>query len=109
LAELVRRPERDARVRQVLRLYTRGLLSRLLAGAGAVALFAYCVWAFELPDVDGIPWRPLTIVPFAVCLLRYGTLVQAGAGEAPEEILTADCTIALASATWLLLFVMSVN
>jgi decaprenyl-phosphate phosphoribosyltransferase len=72
-------------------------------------LFAYCVWAFELPDVDGIPWRPLTVIPFVVCLLRYGAVVQAGVGEAPEEILTADRTIALAGVTWLLLFIMSVN
>jgi len=109
LAELVRAPGRGGSTRRVLRIYTRDLLARLLALAGAGALFAYCVWAFELPDIDGIPWRPLTVIPFTVCLLRYGSLVQVGAGEAPEEILTADRTLALAAVTWLLLFVMSVN
>jgi decaprenyl-phosphate phosphoribosyltransferase len=109
LAELIRAPDRRAQARRVLRLYSHDLLSRVLALAGAGALFAYCVWAFELPDIDGIPWRPLTIIPFAVCLLRYGTIVQAGAGEAPEEVLTGDPTLAIAAATWLLLFVMSVN
>ena len=49
------------------------------------------------------------LVPFTVCLLRYGSLVQVGAGEAPEEILTADRTLAIAAVAWLLLFVMSVN
>ncbi len=62
--------------------------AQVLASAGAGALFAYCVWAFQLPDVGGIPWRPLTVIPFTVCLLRYGALVQAGVGEAPEEVLT---------------------
>ena len=109
LAELSRAPESRARARRVLGLYTRELLRRILAIAGAGALFAYCVWAFELPDIDGVPWRPLTVIPFAVCLMRYGTLVQAGAGEAPEEILTADRTLAIAAVTWLLLFIMSVN
>lgn len=109
LAELTRAPESGARARRVLGLYTRELLRRVLVIAGAGALFAYCVWAFELPDIDGVPWRPLTVIPFAVCLMRYGTLVQAGAGEAPEEILTADRTLAIAAVTWLLLFVMSVN
>ncbi len=109
LAELTRASQSRARVRRVLRLYTPELLSRVLAIAGAGALFAYCVWAFELPDIDGIPWRPLTVIPFTVCLMRYGTVVQAGAGEAPEEILTADRTLAIAAVTWLLLFVMSVN
>lgn len=109
LAEMTRPRPRNGATRRTLRRYTREGLRRLLALSGTGALFAYCVWAFELPDVDGVPWRPLTIVPFAVCLLRYGLLVQEGAGEAPEEILTADRTIALAGAIWLLLFIMSVN
>jgi decaprenyl-phosphate phosphoribosyltransferase len=109
LAELVRARAQGRDTRRVLRLYTRDLLARVLALAGAGALFAYCVWAFELPDIDGVPWRPLTVIPFTVCLLRYGSLVQVGAGEAPEEILTADRTLAIAAVTWLLLFVMSVN
>ncbi len=109
LAELTRTQQHRARARRVVRLYSHDLLSRVLALAGAGALFAYCVWAFELPDIDGMPWRPLTVIPFAICLMRYGTLVQAGAGEAPEEILTADHTLAAAAVTWLLLFAMSVN
>jgi decaprenyl-phosphate phosphoribosyltransferase len=109
LAELARTRPSNRPARRVLRRYTREGLRRVLALAGLGALFAYCVWAFELPDIDGIPWRPLTVIPFAVCLLRYGTVVQAGVGEAPEEILTADRTIALAGVTWLLLFIMSVN
>ena len=109
LAELARPQSPNRPARRVLRRYTREGLRRVLALAGSGALFAYCVWAFELPDVDGIPWRLLTVVPFAVCLLRYGAVVQAGVGEAPEEILTADRTIALAGGAWLLLFIMSVN
>jgi decaprenyl-phosphate phosphoribosyltransferase len=109
LAEATRPRAPGRPARRVLRRYTREGLRRLLALAGMGALFAYCVWAFELPDIDGIPWRPLTVIPFAVCLVRYGTLVQAGVGEAPEEILTADRTLALAGAAWLLLFIMSVN
>jgi decaprenyl-phosphate phosphoribosyltransferase len=109
LAEVTRPGPGGHPARRVLRRYTQEGLRRLLAAAGTGALFAYCVWAFELPDIDGVPWRPLTVIPFAVCLVRYGTLVQAGVGEAPEEILTADRTLAVAGAMWLLLFVMSVN
>src|SRR5438270_721080 len=53
LAELIRASGRGGAARPVLRLYTRDVLSRLLALAGAGALFAYSVWAFELPDIDG--------------------------------------------------------
>jgi decaprenyl-phosphate phosphoribosyltransferase len=109
LAEMTRPRPRGRAGRRTLHRYTQEGLRRVLALAGMGALFAYCVWAFELPEVDGIPWRPLTVIPFTVCLLRYGTLVRAGLGEAPEEILTADRTIAVAGVSWLLLFIMSVN
>ena len=86
-AEL-RRAGRDRLARRrVLHSYSPRLLELILAASAAVALVAYCVWAFQLPAVRGIPWRPLTIAPFAACLLRYGALVRAGAGEAPEDAL----------------------
>jgi decaprenyl-phosphate phosphoribosyltransferase len=109
LAEMTRARRSGRPLRRTLRRYTREGLRRVQAVAGAGAVFAYCVWAFELPDIDGIPWRPLTVIPFVVCLLRYGALVQTGVGEAPEEILTADRVIAAAGVVWLLLFIMGVN
>ena len=95
--------------RRVLRRYTPGGLRLLLAGSGAGALFAYCVWAFQLLDIDGVPWRLLTVIPFAACLLRYGALVAAGGGEAPEEMLLSDRVLAVAGAAWLVLFALSVH
>jgi decaprenyl-phosphate phosphoribosyltransferase len=95
--------------RRVLEWYTEARLRLILAASAALALFAYCVWAFELPEVHGIPWRPLTIVPFAVCLLRYGGLVRAGHGEAPEELLLSDRWFQLAGLAWLVLFALGVR
>ncbi len=95
--------------RHVLRRYTPGGLRLLLSGSGAVALFAYYVWAFELPDVDDVPWRLLTAVPFTICLLRYGALVRGGGGEAPEEMLLSDRVLLLAGIAWLALFGLSVH
>jgi decaprenyl-phosphate phosphoribosyltransferase len=51
----------------------------------------------------------LTIVPFAACLLRYGDLVQRGAGEAPEDLLLSDRPLQLAGLAWLALFALEVN
>ncbi len=76
--------------RRVLKRYTPGSLRLLIAGSGASALFAYSIWAFELSDADGAPWRLLSVIPFTACLLRYGALVRTGAGEAPEETLLSD-------------------
>ena len=74
-----------------------------------MALFAYAVWALALPDVDGIPWRPLTTIPFAACLLRYVWLVRSGAGEAPEELLLSDRWLAGAGILWLVVFALGVH
>ncbi len=79
------------------------------ARVAAGALFAYCIWAFQLPVVNGIPWRPLTILPFAACLHRYGALVRDGDGEAPEEVLLADRRLQVAALGWLVLFALGVN
>jgi decaprenyl-phosphate phosphoribosyltransferase len=95
--------------RRVLAHYTRGRLRLLLAGSGGCALFAYCVWAFQLPDVDGVPWRLLTVIPFTLCILRYGWLVRSGAGEAPEDLLMSDRVLLIGGACWLLLFALGVH
>ena len=108
-AELCR-PENDRRSgRRVLSSYSPGLLELILAASSWVAILAYSVWAFDLPSVQGVPWRPLTILPFAICLLRYDTLVQGGAGEAPEEVLLADRPLQVGAAVWLLLFALGVH
>jgi decaprenyl-phosphate phosphoribosyltransferase len=108
-AELRRAEGSDASRRRVLDSYSPRALELIIAGATAVALLAYCMWAFSLPAVRGIPWRPLTIVPFAACLVRYGDLVHRGAGEAPEDALLSDRPLQLAGLAWLALFALEVH
>jgi decaprenyl-phosphate phosphoribosyltransferase len=106
----LRRSRRDGGSgRKVLELYTDARLRLIVVGSAAAALFAYCVWAFALPDVDGIPWRPLTIIPFALCLTRYGFRVRAGDGEAPEDLILHDRWLQLAGIAWLVLFAFGVH
>ena len=62
-----------------------------------------------VPFVGGVPWRPLTIVPFVACVLRYGELVRRGAGEAPEDLLLSDRPLQLAGLAWLALFALEVH
>jgi decaprenyl-phosphate phosphoribosyltransferase len=108
-AELIRTAPGGIAKRHVLHFYTPARLRLILAGSGAGALFAYGVWAFELPIVDGIPWRPLTIIPFAAALLRYGRLVLGGEGEAPEDLMLRDRWLALAAIAWLIVFAIGVQ
>jgi decaprenyl-phosphate phosphoribosyltransferase len=96
--------------RSVLRRYGAARLHLIIAGSAAVALFSYSVWAFAVPDIDDtIPWRPLTIVPFAAALLRYGMLIRSGEGEAPEELLLRDRWLFSAGLVWLVVFALSVH
>jgi decaprenyl-phosphate phosphoribosyltransferase len=109
MAELKRTTAGGLARRGVLRFYTQARLRLMLLASAAAALFAYCVWAFALSTIDGVPWRPLTIVPFAACLARYAALVQAGHGEAPEELVLRDRWLQLAGAVWLVVFALGVH
>ena len=100
-AELRRTRHSSGPGRRVLAQYTERRLQVVLAASAGAALFAYCIWAFELPLVDGIPWRPMTILPFAACLHRYAALLRGGDGEAPEEVLLSDRHLQLAAVAWL--------
>lgn len=108
-AELRRTERAGKRGRAVLARYGAARLRLIVAGSAGMAVFAYSVWAFNLPDVDEVPWRPLTIIPFAACLIRYGTLVKSGSGEAPEELLLSDRWLQVAGLAWLVLFALSVH
>jgi len=108
-AELRRTDGRGDGRRRVLDSYSPRALELIMAGAIAVALSAYWVWAFSLPLVGGVPWRPLTMVPFAACLLRYSELIRRGEGEAPEDVLLSDRPLQLAGLAWLALFALEVN
>jgi decaprenyl-phosphate phosphoribosyltransferase len=95
--------------RRVLAAYSESRLRVILAASAAAALFAYCVWAFQLPFIDGVPWRLLTIVPFVACLLRYGRVIAGGEGEAPEDVLYRDRAFQLVGLAWLVLFALGVH
>jgi decaprenyl-phosphate phosphoribosyltransferase len=98
--------QREDALRRVLDSYTPALLHAILVGGAAITTIAYLVWAFQpAPAV----WRALTSLPFAACLLRYGALVRAGAGESPEDVLLADSPLQLAGLMWLLLFALEVH
>jgi decaprenyl-phosphate phosphoribosyltransferase len=108
-AELRRHGTDTIDKRGVLRFYTPTRLRLIVSGSVAGALFAYCVWAFQLPSVDGVPWRPITILPFAAALARYGALLLAGEGEAPEELLLRDRWLVLIGIAWVILFGLGVH
>jgi decaprenyl-phosphate phosphoribosyltransferase len=90
--------------RQVLADYNADFLRMVIGVAFAVALGAYCLWAFQAPRSGSLVWREATIVPFTISFLRYALLVTGGRGGAPEEIMLGDRFIQLTGGAWLLTF-----
>jgi len=108
-AERLRADASGAARRRVLERYSLRRLRVLLSVSGVGATVAYWFWAFGMPTVGGIPWRPLTAIPFSLTFLRYAHIVRVGGGEAPEEALVGDRVLLASAAGWLILFALSVH
>lgn len=89
-------------VRATLRRYSSGSLRLTLCAAAAVTAVAYTSWAFTRPA--HVVWYGLSIVPLLLWLGRYATLIGAGAGQAPEELILRDRTLLALSVAWTVLF-----
>ena len=103
--------EADA-VRQTLGLYTPSFLRTVRTLSAAVAVSAYCLWAFERsgqvhPGHDPI-WFELTIVPFVIALLHVLRLLDLGQGAAPEELALRDHRLQAYGVAWVALFAIGV-
>jgi decaprenyl-phosphate phosphoribosyltransferase len=97
-------------VRPTLELYTVGFLRMVIGVCLAVTSVAYCLWAFEkaAAHLHRVPWYELSIVPMVGALLRYALEVEAGAGDAPEELFSGDRTLQVLGAVWAALFALGV-
>ena len=70
--------------RRALAGYTEGFLTYVRGVASAVAILAYCLWAFEKSaEVGEQAWFELSIVPFALGVLRYALLLACAQGARP--------------------------
>ena len=108
-AELARAGANGKATRRALAGYSLRGLRLILSASAALAFASYCVWALRHPAGHGLPWRPLTIAPFGLCLVRYRALLNRGAGEAPEDLLLKDRSLQALSFVWLVLFALSVH
>ena len=90
-AEVMTLGEARGEHRAILDEYTPSFLRYVRSVSSGVAMTAYCLWAFEKAHgATGAIWFELSIVPFVVAVLRYGLLVDAGKGGAPEDVVLGD-------------------
>ncbi|MDQ6810645.1 MAG: decaprenyl-phosphate phosphoribosyltransferase, partial [Actinomycetota bacterium] len=88
--------------RATLRRYSARGLRLTLAASAALAGVAYTSWAFTRPA--HVVWYGLSLAPFLLWLARYATLIGAGAGQAPEELILRDRTLLALGVAWAFLF-----
>jgi len=102
--------EAAAEFRPTLGMYPKDYLAQLQTVATAVVLVGYCLWAFEKAALSGssIPWFEISIVPFAVAVLRYVLLLDTGHGGAPEDVVLGDRALQLMGGVWVIVFAIGV-
>jgi decaprenyl-phosphate phosphoribosyltransferase len=88
--------------RATLEHYSTLGLRLTLVAAAAIGGIAYVSWAFSRPA--HVAWYALSVVPFLLWLARYASLVGAGAGQAPEELILRDRTLLALGVVWAFLF-----
>ena len=89
-------------MRATLRRYSAGSLRLTLIAAAAVGGVAYVSWAVTRPA--HVVWYVLSVAPFLLWLARYASLVGAGAGQAPEELILRDRVLLALGVAWTFLF-----
>lgn len=105
-----------ASTRASLRAYSEAYLRFVMILSASVATAAYCLWAFQGHvqgglqghGEGGLPWYEMTILPFVLWLLRYGLLIDQGAGQAPEELVLGDRFLIAMSGLWAAFFACAV-
>jgi decaprenyl-phosphate phosphoribosyltransferase len=96
---------RDGREpRPPLAEYSVTYLRSVVTLAATVAVTAYCIWAFGTRPSGRSPWAEISVIPFAIAVLRYGLLVDAGRTASPEDAFLGDPTMLAAAVTWIAVF-----
>ncbi|MBV9534998.1 MAG: decaprenyl-phosphate phosphoribosyltransferase [Solirubrobacterales bacterium] len=98
--ELVEHYARETRF--ALHRYSPRVLRWVLVSSAALACLAYARWAFDSPQL--VSWLDLSLLPFMVWLLRYGTLLAGGARKPPEDVLLSDPLLVALALLWAALF-----
>ncbi len=96
--------------RRSLADYTEAFLGYVRSVASSVAILAYCLWAFEKSSHIGSPVLfEVSIIPFALGILRYALLLTQGDGGAPEELILSDRVLLGIGAVWAVCFAIAVH
>lgn len=103
-AEILLAEKSGAKIRKALEGYTPTYLRFVWTLAATSVVISYALWGFEMagktPGTAAL-WYQISMVPFAVAILRYAADVDRGAGGAPDELALTDRTLQILALAWL--------
>lgn len=100
--------EREGReIRAVLNQYTGPYLRFIWTMSATALILCYCLWAFQQGQmVAGVPggaslWYEISMIPWAIAVMRYAVDVDRGDAGAPEDIALKDHVLQVIAVLWL--------
>lgn len=107
-AEIMLFERTGAKIRSSLKKYSASYLRFVWATSAAILIMSYCLWAFEIRQVEhNSVWAVVSMVPFVVAVLRYAVDVDGGNAGEPEEIALRDRVLQVLGATWVVTLFLS--
>jgi decaprenyl-phosphate phosphoribosyltransferase len=96
--------------RSVLSEYPAEYLSHLRVLSAGMTLLAYTLFAFERASLSpsSLPLFQLSVLPFALAVLRYLLRLDQGEGGAPEDLVLGDRSLQVLGLAWAVLFLIGV-
>ncbi|SEP49581.1 decaprenyl-phosphate phosphoribosyltransferase [Amycolatopsis saalfeldensis] len=107
-AEIMLFERTGAKIRSSLKKYSASYLRFVWATSAAILIMSYCLWAFEIRQVEhDSVWAVVSMVPFVVAVLRYAVDVDGGKAGEPEEIALNDRVLQVLGASWVVTLFLS--
>lgn len=106
--------EKEGRqIRRVLQSYTDTYLRFVWTMSATALILCYSLWAFQqsqVPDVHPVAslWYEISMVPWAIAVMRYAVDVDRGDAGAPEDIAMKDHVLQVIALFWLVCVVLAV-
>lgn len=99
-AELQLAERTGAKIRKSLESYTSTYLRFVWTMSATAVVLCYGLWAFERDGGTG-SWFVVSMIPFAIAILRYAVDVDGGMAGEPEEIALRDRVLQLLAVAWI--------
>lgn len=106
-AELLLAQRTGKKIRKSLQGYTATYLRFVWTLSATAVVLSYALWGFEMGRVPGTSsasavWYQISMVPFAVAILRFAADVDRGDAGSPDEIALRDRPLQALAVLWMI-------